>query len=216
MTADYTDCADVGRYSEGFDVAKDLKKIGVVNQTTMLASETKEIAEFLKNVMLKKYGSENLKDHFADTRDTLCYATNDNQEATYGLLKQQADLAVVVGGYNSSNTSHLVELCEEKLPTYYISSAKEILSEKLIRHYDHRNDKMIVTENFLPERPPSNSPQKRGENANAQKTPKQPVDIILTSGASCPDATVEEVLQQLLSCFGDTRDVEEVLREFDR
>ncbi len=102
-------------------------------------------------------------------------------------------MAVVVGGYNSSNTSHLVELCEEKLPTYYISSAKEILSEKLIRHYDHRNDKMIVTENFLPS--------------------KQPVDIILTSGASCPDATVDEVLQQLLLCFGDTRNVEEVLGE---
>ena len=182
-----------GRYSDGFDAAKDLEKIGVVNQTTMLATETKEIAEFLKNVMIKKHGAENLKDYFADTRDTLCYATNDNQEATYGLLKQQADLAVVVGGYNSSNTSHLVELCEKKLPTYYISSAKEILSEKLIHHYDHRNDKMIVTENFLPD--------------------KQPANIILTSGASCPDATVDEVLQQLLSCFSDTRDVEEVLGE---
>lgn len=78
--------------------------------------------------MLQKFGEADLKNHFADTSDTLCYATNDNQQATYGLLEQDADIAIVVGGYNSSNTSHLVELCERKFPTYFISS-KEILSE---------------------------------------------------------------------------------------
>ena len=86
--------------------------------------------------MIQKFGSENENEHFADTRDTLCYATNENQEATYGLLKQDADLAIVVGGYNSSNTSHIVELCEQKLPTYFISSEKEIESATTINHFD--------------------------------------------------------------------------------
>ena len=92
----------------------------------MLAAETQEIAEHFKQVMIAKYGAENTKQHFADTRDTLCYATNENQDATYGLLQIDADMAVVVGGYNSSNTSHLVELLEQKFPTYFISSDKEI------------------------------------------------------------------------------------------
>ena len=116
-----------GKFSDGFDFEKDLQKVGVVNQTTMLATETQAIADLLKDTMIKKFGIENIKEHFADTRDTLCYATNDNQEATYGLLKEQADFAIVVGGYNSSNTSHIVELCEEKLPTYFISSEEKIL-----------------------------------------------------------------------------------------
>ncbi|MCK5456981.1 MAG: 4-hydroxy-3-methylbut-2-enyl diphosphate reductase, partial [Melioribacteraceae bacterium] len=105
------------RFSPNFDVEKDLEKIGVVNQTTMLASETEAIANYLKGTMIVKYGLENIDDHFADTRDTLCYATNDNQKATYGLMEEKADLAIVVGGYNSSNTSHIVELLEGKFPT---------------------------------------------------------------------------------------------------
>ncbi|HQV74529.1 MAG TPA: 4-hydroxy-3-methylbut-2-enyl diphosphate reductase, partial [Flavobacteriales bacterium] len=105
------------RCSPDFDPAKHLQRIGVVNQTTMLATETQAIADHLKQVMLKKYGKAELKEHFADTRDTLCYATNDNQDATNELLKADADLALVVGGYNSSNTSHLVELLEQKFPT---------------------------------------------------------------------------------------------------
>ena len=166
-----------GRFSEGFDFKKDLQKIGVVNQTTMLATETQAIADLLKDTMIKKYGAEDIKNHFADTRDTLCYATNDNQEATYGLLKEKADFAIVVGGYNSSNTSHIVELCEEKLPTYFISSEEKILSDKSILHFDLRNHKEIETENYLPA--------------------KEVVDIILTSGASCPDAVVEAVLRKI-------------------
>ncbi len=112
-----------GRFSEGFNFKMDLQKVGVVNQTTMLAKETWEIAEFFKSVMVQKYSEAHLTHHFADTRDTLCYATNDNQEATYNLLTVPADLAVVVGGYNSSNTSHLVELCEEHFPTFFINGA---------------------------------------------------------------------------------------------
>lgn len=180
-----------GRFSEKFNFKKDLQKIGVVNQTTMLATETQAIADLLKDTMIKKYGVENIKDHFADTRDTLCYATNDNQEATYGLLKESADFAVVVGGYNSSNTSHIVELCEEKLPTYFISSEEKILSDKSILHFNLRNHKEIETENYLPA--------------------KDVVDIILTSGASCPDAVVEAVLRRVHSFFPDAKDVDEVV-----
>ena len=114
----YIDFQD--QYSEGFNIEKDLQRIGVVNQTTMLASDTQAIADFLKEIIVKKFNlSETaVKEHFADTRDTLCYATNDNQTAVLGMLDVEADLAIVVGGYNSSNTSHLVELCEEKLQTF--------------------------------------------------------------------------------------------------
>ena len=119
-----------GRYSPGFDVRKDLTRIGVVNQTTMLATDTQAIADFLKQTLMETYGE--IENHFADTRDTLCYATLDNQSAINGLLAVPANLAIIVGGYNSSNTSHLVELCEEKLPTYFINSEEKILSEEAV------------------------------------------------------------------------------------
>ena len=182
-----------GKYSHGFDVSKDLKKIGVVNQTTMLATETQAIADYLKNTMSDKFGTDELNNHFADTRDTLCYATNDNQEATYELLKQDADFAIVVGGYNSSNTSHLVELCEEKLTTYFISSADKIHSAIEISHFDFHNQKEIITKGFIPE--------------------KETVDILITSGASCPDAVVDQVLQKLISFFPEAKRIDEVITE---
>jgi len=180
-----------GKYSISFNVGKDLEKIGVVNQTTMLATETQEIADHLKSVMIEKYGVENLNDHFADTRDTLCYATNDNQEATYGLLKTDADLAIVVGGYNSSNTGHIVELCQEKLPTYFISSEEKILDPNQILNFDIQTKQEKITKKYLPQ-------------AN-------PVTILLTSGASCPDATVESVLRKILSFFDETKYLDEVV-----
>jgi 4-hydroxy-3-methylbut-2-enyl diphosphate reductase len=179
------------RCSNGFNPISHLLKVGVVNQTTMLASETQAIADYFKQLMIEKHGEEKLKNHFADTRDTLCYATNDNQQATYGLLETTADLAIVVGGYNSSNTSHLVELCEEKLPTYFISGAEEILNQKLIKHFDYHNKKMLETKNFLPQ--------------------KNPLKIILTSGASCPDAVVDGVLDRILGLYSEYRSKEEVL-----
>jgi 4-hydroxy-3-methylbut-2-en-1-yl diphosphate reductase len=180
------------KYSENFDVEKDLQKIGVVNQTTMLATETQEIADHLRSVMSKKFGEENIKDHFADTRDTLCYATNDNQEATYGLLKKDADFAIVVGGYNSSNTGHIVELCKQKLKTFFISGEDKIISKEEIKHYNLKRGEETITKNYLPD--------------------KKPVDIILTSGASCPDAIVDQVLQKVLSFFLDAKSQEEVLK----
>lgn len=179
--------------SDGFDPKKDLDRVGVVNQTTMLASDTQAIADYFKGVMVDRYGEEQAKEHFADTRDTLCYATNDNQQATYGLLQEDADLAFVVGGFNSSNTSHLVELCEEKLPTYFISSGEELVSKTKVRHFDFHKKQMKQTENYL--------------------TDKEPLKVILTSGASCPDAVVDGVLDRLLSFFELERSKEEILNE---
>jgi len=191
------------RYSENFDVSKDLQRIGVVNQTTMLATDTQEIADYLKQVMQSQFpphrgGQVGLGAAFADTRDTLCYATNDNQDATYSLLEQDADFAIVVGGYNSSNTSHLVELLERKFPTYFISSEKEIISKNKIQHFNYHSQKLLTTENYL--------------SINHQpSTINHPTTIVLTSGASCPDVEVDKVLNKLLSFFEDTKSVEEVI-----
>lgn len=184
------------QYSEGFNPENDLQRIGVVNQTTMLASDTQGIADYLKNVMIRHYNlrPEQVEDHFANTRDTLCYATNDNQDATYALLTHEADLVVVAGGYNSSNTSHLVELCEQKFPTYFIESVNKILDRHLIRHFDLHKKEETVTENYIPE--------------------KTPVRIMLTCGASCPDAVVEGILLRLLSFFEGTKQIEEVMEAF--
>lgn len=172
-----------GQYSPGFNAATDLQRVGVVNQTTMLATETQAIADYIRQVMIATFQltEATVGERFADTRDTLCYATNDNQTAVTGMLLEPADLAIVVGGYNSSNTSHLVELCEEKLPTYFISSPEHMLSENAINHWDFHHKKEISSDSFLPQ--------------------KEQVTILLTSGASCPDALVEGVIRRLLSFY---------------
>ena len=182
-----------GQYSDGFRVEEDLQRIGVVNQTTMLASDTQAIADYLKQVMVTKYRlkNENIEEHFADTRDTLCYATNDNQTAVMGMLETHAELAVVVGGYNSSNTSHLVELCEQRLPTYFINNEEKILSPTEILHYNFHTKEEVLTHNYLPA--------------------ESPVKILLTSGASCPDALVEGVIRKLLSFYPGSKTTEQLL-----
>ncbi len=184
----------LGKYSIGFQPEIHFQRIGVVNQTTMLATETSAIADFLKQVMVRKFGAAQIGSHFADTRDTLCYATNDNQQATYELLKLKADLAVVVGGYNSSNTSHIVELCQEKFPTYFINSETEIVSREEIRHFDYHLKTKKSTYQFLPD--------------------KKTTQIILTSGASCPDTVVDRVMMRLLGLFEGAKEIDKVLAEF--
>lgn len=179
-----------GKHSKDFDVQRDLERIGVVNQTTMLASETQAIADLLKDTMIKKYGTENIKEHFADTRDTLCYATNDNQSATSALLNENADLAIVAGGYNSSNTSHLVELLEQKFATFLISDSGKIISKNTINYFDIHNHIEKTSNNFLPE--------------------KMPVTIAITSGASCPDSIVDEIIVRIISFFENVKTIEEV------
>ncbi len=183
-----------GRYSSGFNPEKDFTRVGVVNQTTMLASDTQAIADYIKKVLNDRYGSGELNNHFADTRDTLCYATNDNQDSTYRLLETDADLAIVVGGYNSSNTSHLVELCETRFPTFFINSEQELLSKNTIRHFDLHQKQLTTTTDYIP--------------------PKNVVKIVLTSGASCPDTLVDEVLFKILSAFEGAKSVESVLDDF--
>jgi 4-hydroxy-3-methylbut-2-en-1-yl diphosphate reductase len=183
-----------GQHSAGFDVKRDLVRIGVVNQTTMLASDTQAISDYLRNVMAAKFGEDDLANHFADTRDTLCYATNDNQTAVTTMLEMPAALAIVLGGYNSSNTSHLVELCEEKFPSYFINSEENLLSPDVILHYDLKEKSEKISADFLP--------------------PEQPVRILMTSGASCPDAVVEGAIRKLHEFFPGARPIEDVMRDF--
>lgn len=181
-----------GRYSQGFDITQHLQRIGVVNQTTQLATDTQAISDYLKGVIKQHYNltDADVQTRFADTRDTLCYATNDNQSAVTGMLNTPADLAIIVGGYNSSNTSHLVELCEQKLPSYFINSADKILSKENILHCNWQTKEEMITNGFLPA--------------------KEPVKILITSGASCPDAIVEEVIKRLVSFYDVEQTVEEM------
>lgn len=190
----YIDFKD--QYSDGFDVTKDLQRIGVVNQTTMLASETQGIADYLKQVMITHYKptTENIGDYVADTRDTLCYATNDNQSAVQGMLETDADIAIVIGGYNSSNTSHLVELCEIKLPTYFIKDENCLISGSVIKHFDLHTHTEIETNNYLPS--------------------KRPLRVMITSGASCPDALVERVMEKLAELTGNTDALQQASAEW--
>lgn len=179
-----------GRFSDGFDVIKDLQRLGVVNQTTMLASDTQAIADYLKKVMLTHYSLDDstISERFADTRDTLCYATNDNQTAVAHLLEQEAELALVIGGRNSSNTSHLVELCEHKLPTYFIRSEEDIHSPDEILHANWITREESIVKDWVPK--------------------QDPVRILVTSGASCPDSMVEGVLRKIHSFFPTAKSID--------
>lgn len=183
--------AFAGRYSAAFDITRHLQKIGVVNQTTQLASDTQAISDYLKEVMTKHYGlaPETIGTRFADTRDTLCYATNDNQAAVAGMLETEAEIAIVIGGHNSSNSSHLVELCENKLTTYFIDSADRLIDRNTIEHRNWKTKELVTLEHYLPD--------------------AKPLRILITSGASCPDAVVERVIRRLASFYGVESRVDE-------
>lgn len=175
------------KYSSGFVASRDLKKIGVVNQTTMLASETQEIAAYLKEIVMEMYGEEAT----ADTRDTLCYATNDNQNATIGVLESGAQLAIVVGGFNSSNTIQIATILGEKMPVYFVRNAGDLISlEKAIVF----NSKTLNEEEITP-----------------SILQQENLKIVITSGASCPDKIVDYVIQRILELRGETTSVESVL-----
>lgn len=185
-----------GRYSIGFNPERDLVRLGVVNQTTMLASDTQGIADYLKKIMEEKYGEREIRNHFADTRDTLCYATNDNQQATLALFEEPADLAIVVGGHNSSNTSHLVELCEQHMPTLFIQTEEDLVSAALARSFDIHKHVVVDRVDYLPQ--------------------KDHPRIVVTSGASCPDSIVDRVLQRLIGFYPPGKGVEEALEKFEQ
>lgn len=182
------------RFSEGFDPEADLVRIGVVNQTTMLATETTAIADLLRRAMMDRYGADRISHHFADTSDTLCYATNENQDATKALIASGGDLAIVVGGYNSSNTSHLVELCEERMTTYFVADENDLLGPERIRHFIYERKEVIETTPWLPDR--------------------RPLDVVLTAGASCPDVLLDRVIERLVAWERGSRSVQEVLDSF--
>lgn len=168
-----------GKYSEGFDAEKDLMRLGVVNQTTMLAEETSSIAQFLKEVLLKVKGV----DAFADTRDTLCYATNDNQTATQNLLDCDARIAFVVGGFNSSNTIQLATILGKKYNVYFVRSAEDINENSVVTHLNLETLQPIQTEvDFA--------------SSNFQS-------IVVTSGASCPDSVMDEVISKICEFRGE-------------
>lgn len=169
-----------GAYSEGFDPDLHLQAIGVANQTTMLRGETEEVQRRLKNAMARKYGEAELHNHFRFF-DTICGATQDRQDALEKLLRQPPDLLLVIGGYNSSNTSHLAEMGEAKLPTYFIKNAPKMVSDKLIVHYDQHLHKEVETRNWLPD----------GK-----------ITVGITAGASCPNNLIEDAIRRLFELRG--------------
>jgi 4-hydroxy-3-methylbut-2-enyl diphosphate reductase len=169
-----------GAYSEGFDPDVHLSSIGVANQTTMLRGETEDVQRRLKAAMTRKYGETEVQNHFRFF-DTICGATQERQDALGKLLHEPLDLLLVIGGYNSSNTSHLAEMGEAKLPTYFIKNAAKMESDKLIRHYDQHKHQEIETVNWLR---PGN------------------ITVGITAGASCPNNLIEDTIRRLFELRG--------------
>ena len=172
-----------GAYSEGFDPDVHLKAIGVANQTTMLRGETEEVQRRMRDAMITKNGEEAIDEHFRYF-DTICGATQDRQDALRDLLNRPMDLLLVVGGYNSSNTSHLAEMGEAKLPTYFIKDAEEMVSAAKLNHFLQDKHEMAVAENWLPT---------EGD-----------LTLGVTAGASCPNNLIEEVILRAYELRGES------------
>jgi 4-hydroxy-3-methylbut-2-en-1-yl diphosphate reductase len=169
-----------GAYSPGFDPDQHLQAVGVANQTTMLRGETEEVQRRIRGAMEQRYGTANLPLHFRFF-DTICGATQDRQDALGKLMAKPLDLLLVVGGYNSSNTSHLAEMGEKLLPTFFIKNAAKMVSDRLIRHYDQHIGKEVETGNWLP----------AGR-----------VTVGITAGASCPNNLIEDTIRRLFELKG--------------
>lgn len=176
-----------GAYSAGFDPDVHLKAVGVANQTTMLRGETEEVQRRLRAAMETKYGAAELDKHFRFF-DTICGATQDRQDALQKLLADPLDLLLVIGGYNSSNTSHLAEMGEAKLPTFFIKNAAKMVSDKSIQHYNQHLHKEVETKDWLP-------------SGN--------ITVGITAGASCPNNLIEDTIRRLFELRGIS--VQEVL-----
>ena len=170
-----------GAYSPDFDPEVHLKAVGVANQTTMMRGETEEVQRRIKAAMVKKHGEKELHQHFRFF-DTICGATQDRQDALSKLLHDPMDLLIVVGGYNSSNTSHLAEMGEGKLPTYFIRNAAKMKSADLITHYDQHKKEEVGTENWLPM--------------------DRRIVVGVTAGASCPNNLIEDAIRRVFELRG--------------
>src|SRR5882724_9099291 len=169
-----------GAYSAGFDPDLHLQAVGVANQTTMLRGETEEVQRRIKQAMIQKYGEAAIEKHFRFF-DTICGATQDRQDALQKLLVEPMNLLIVIGGYNSSNTSHLAEMGEAKLPTYFIKNAGKMASDKLIVHYNQHLHKEVETADWLP---------------------SGKITVGITAGASCPNNLIEDTIRRLFELRG--------------
>jgi 4-hydroxy-3-methylbut-2-enyl diphosphate reductase len=169
-----------GAYSPGFDPDLHLRAVGVANQTTMLRGETEEVQHRLRSAMIARYGEVDLPRHFRFF-DTICGATQDRQDALEKLLLEPLQLLLVVGGYNSSNTSHLAEMGEAKLPTFFIKNAAKMKSVEQIVHYNLPLQKEVETHHWMP----------AGD-----------ITVGVTAGASCPNNLIEDVIRRLFELRG--------------
>lgn len=170
-----------GAHSPGFDPDQHLRAVGVANQTTMMRGETEEVQRRIRKAIADRYGEQSVDNHFRFF-DTICGATQERQDALRDMLDQEKmDLLIVVGGYNSSNTSHLAEMGEAMLPTYFIKNSELLVSPQLIRHWDLHHGQEKSTENWLP---PGN------------------VHVGITAGASCPNNLIEEAIKRLFEFRG--------------
>ena len=167
-------------YSPGFDPDIHLEAVGVANQTTMLRGETEEVQRRIRAAILDRDGPERGSKSFRFF-DTICGATQERQDALGRLLQEKMNLLLVVGGYNSSNTSHLAEMGEEKLPTYFIRSASKLESAARITHFNLHEKREIVTENWLPD---------------------GPIIVGITAGASCPNNLIEDTILRVCELRG--------------
>lgn len=171
-------------HSPGFDPDLHLRSVGVANQTTMLRGETEEVQRRIRTAVEKKRGKVDTPAHFRSF-DTICGATQDRQNALRELLDTPLDLLLVVGGYNSSNTSHLAEIGEAELPTFFIKNAAKMVSDKVILHYKTDLQKEIETPDWIP----------AGN-----------VTVGITAGASCPNNLIEDTIRRLFELRGLTVD----------
>lgn len=169
-----------GDYSQGFDPEIHLSAVGVANQTTMLRGETEEIQRRFKAAMITKYGPAEVENHFRFF-DTICGATQDRQDALQKMLREPMDFLLVVGGYNSSNTSHLAEMGEAVLPTYFIKNSTKMISAQLISHYNQHEKQELETPNWLP---------------------SGKITVGITAGASCPNNLIEDTIRRLFELRG--------------
>jgi len=166
--------------SPGFDPDRDLSRVALANQTTMLMSESLAIERMLRESVVTRYGADAVGGHHR-AFDTICSATQDRQDAIHELMKRKLDLVVVIGGFNSSNTGHLAEIAAEKVAAFHVQEAADLVSADVIRHRDPRTHQVVETRGWLP---------------------AGPIDVGVTSGASTPNSKTGAVIARLLELRG--------------